>query len=213
MGEALTAEGLLAAYAAGIFPMAERRDDPELFWVDPLRRGIFPLESFHVSRSLARRMRRGDLTVSADTAFAEVVAGCAARPETWINGPIFDLYLRLHEMGHAHSVEVRAGGDLIGGVYGVALGGAFFGESMFSRRSDASKVALACLVARLREGGFRLFDAQFQTPHLRSLGCIEVSRASYRRLLREALGVRAAFGAAGPVALPQGVEQRSAQTS
>jgi leucyl/phenylalanyl-tRNA--protein transferase len=213
VGDALTPDRLLAAYAAGIFPMAERRDDPELFWVDPQRRGIIPLDGFHVSRSLARRLRRGEYRVSADMAFAEVVAGCADRPETWINAPIFDLYLRLHEMGHAHSIEVYEAGRLVGGVFGVALGGAFFGESMFSRRTDASKVALACLVDRLRGGGFRLFDAQFQTTHLRSLGCIEVSRATYRRLLREALPVRADLGPAGPVGQPQGMLQRSAQTS
>ena len=193
--------------------MAERRDDPELFWVDPLRRGIIPLDGFHVSRSLGRRLRREEYRVTADKAFAEVVTGCADRPETWINAPIFDVYLRLHEMGYAHSIEVREAERLVGGVYGVALGGAFFGESMFSRRTDASKVALACLVDRLRQGGFRLFDVQFQTPHLRSLGCIEVSRAIYRRLLREALSVKADFGSAGPVSRPQGMLQRSAQAS
>ncbi len=213
MADTLTPELLLTGYAQGIFPMAERRDDPEVFWVDPLRRGIFPLDSFHVSRSLARRMRRGDLKVTADTAFAAVLAGCADRPETWINGPIRDLYLRLHGMGHAHSVEVWQNRVLVGGVYGVALGGAFFGESMFSRSTDASKVALAHLVARLRESGFRLFDAQFQTRHLQSLGCIEVSRATYRRLLREALRARADFGPPGPVASPQDRLQPRAQTS
>lgn len=193
--------------------MAERRDDPELFWVDPLRRGIFPLDAFHVSRSLARRLRRRQHAVTADMAFAEVLAGCAERPETWINTTIFELYLRLYEMGHAHSIEVREDGRLVGGVYGVALGGAFFGESMFSRRTDASKVALTYLVDRLRRGGFRLFDAQFQTQHLRSLGCIEVNRSTYRRLLRDALVVEADFGPAGPVAALQEVLQRSAQTS
>jgi leucyl/phenylalanyl-tRNA--protein transferase len=127
VAEALTPELLLAGYATGIFPMAERRDDPELFWVDPARRGVFPLESFHVSRSLSRRIRRGDFAVTADTDFAAVVEGCADRPETWINAPIRALYLALHERGHAHSVEVWAGTELAGGVFGVALGGAFFG--------------------------------------------------------------------------------------
>ena len=213
MAEKLTPELLLRGYATGIFPMAERRDDPELFWVDPLRRGIFPLDGFHVSRSLARRMRRGEFAVTADSDFASVVEGCADRPETWINAPIRELYLRLHGMGHAHSIEVHAGGELVGGVFGVALGGAFFGESMFSRRTDASKVALACLVERLGAGGFTLFDAQFQTPHLKSLGCVEVTRTTYRRLLREALTVQARFGPPGPVLPDQGMLQRSAQTS
>jgi leucyl/phenylalanyl-tRNA--protein transferase len=213
MADTLTPELLLAGYAQGIFPMAERRDDPEVFWVDPLRRGIFPLENFHVSRSLARRMRRGDLRVTADLAFAAVLDGCAGRRETWINAPIRDLYLQLHATGHAHSLEVWQDDALAGGVYGVALGGAFFGESMFSRVTDASKVALAHLVARLRQGGFRLFDAQFQTTHLQSLGCVEVSRVAYRRLLREALQVRAEFGPAGPVVPGQDWLQPSAQTS
>jgi leucyl/phenylalanyl-tRNA--protein transferase len=199
MAQKLTPDVLLSGYAAGIFPMAERRDDPDLFWVDPLRRGIIPLDRFHVSRSLARRMRRGDLAVTADTAFAEVVSGCAERAETWINAPIFDLYLQLHALGYGHSIEVRKDGALVGGVYGVALGGAFFGESMFSRVTDASKVALANLVARLRAGGFTLFDAQFQTAHLRSLGCIEVDRTAYRRLLKAALRQQADFGPPGPV--------------
>ncbi len=199
MAQKLTPDVLLSGYAAGIFPMAERRDDPDLFWVDPLRRGIIPLDRFHVSRSLARRMRRGDLAVTADTAFAEVVSGCAERAETWINAPIFDLYLQLHALGYGHSIEVRQDGALVGGVYGVALGGAFFGESMFSRVTDASKVALANLVARLRAGGFTLFDAQFQTAHLRSLGCIEVDRTAYRRLLKAALRQQADFGPPGPV--------------
>jgi leucyl/phenylalanyl-tRNA---protein transferase len=211
--EKLTPELLLTGYATGIFPMAERREDPDLFWVDPLRRGIFPLDQFHISRSLSRRIRRGEFHVTADLDFDGVVAGCAGRPETWINRPIHALYLDLHRMGHAHSVEVWSGSDLVGGVYGVVLGGAFFGESMFSRRTDASKIALAYLVERLRSGGFTLFDTQFQTPHLKSLGCIEVARATYRRLLREALSVKAVFGGAGPMSPPQDIVQRSAQTS
>jgi leucyl/phenylalanyl-tRNA--protein transferase len=213
VAETLTPELLLTGYATGIFPMAERRDDPELFWVDPLRRGLFPLDRFHISHSLARRIRREDYTVTADRAFAEVVAGCADRPETWINAPIFALYCRLHDMGHAHSIEVWDKDRLVGGVYGVTLGAAFFGESMFSRRTDASKVALAYLVDRLARGGFRLFDTQFQTPHLKSLGCIEVSRATYRRLLREALSEEADFDLPGPIPSGQELLQLSAQTS
>jgi leucyl/phenylalanyl-tRNA--protein transferase len=211
--ETLTPDLLLTGYASGIFPMAEHRDDPELFWVDPQRRGIFPLDRFHISRSLARRIRAGGFTVTADTAFAAVVEGCADRAETWINAPIFDLYCRLHAMGYANSIEVWEGTDLVGGVYGVTLGAAFFGESMFSRRTDASKVALAYLVDRLRAGGFRLFDTQFQTPHLQSLGCIEVSRGTYRRLLREALGMEADFNRVRTIPTPQEMLQRSAQTS
>ncbi len=213
MTEKLTPELLLMGYATGIFPMAERRDDPELFWVDPLRRGIIPLDSFHVSRSLARRIRREDYSVTADLNFQGVVAGCADRQETWINKPIHSLYLELYRLGHAHSVEVWDGTELVGGVYGVVLGGSFFGESMFSRRTDASKVALVYLVDRLQTGGFKLFDAQFQTPHLKSLGCIEVPRASYRSLLRQALAVQANFGESGTMQVPQGIRQRNAQTS
>jgi leucyl/phenylalanyl-tRNA---protein transferase len=195
-GEDISPELLLEAYRQGVFPMAESRDDPEVFWVDPKRRGIIPLDGFHVSRSLGRTLRQGRFRVSFDRAFEEVVAGCAARPETWINGPIAELYAELHRSGHAHSVEVWDGDLLAGGVYGVALGGAFFGESMFSRRTDASKVALYHLIERLRAGGFRLFDTQFLTPHLASLGGIEVSRPLYRKLLGEALARPAQFGLA-----------------
>ncbi len=184
----LTPEHLLRAYAAGIFPMAERRDDPAIHWVDPRRRGVFPLDGFRISRSLARAIRRNDYAITADTDFAAVVAACAARPETWINAPIAELYAGLHRAGHAHSVELRGlDGALLGGVYGVTLGAAFFGESMFSRRRDASKVALAWLVHRLRAGGFTLFDTQFLTPHLASLGAIEIGRAEYHRRLAEAV--------------------------
>ena len=194
----ITPELLLHAYAMGIFPMADGRDDPTIHWVDPRRRGVFPLERFHISRSLARRMRRGGYEVRADTAFAEVVTACAAREETWINGPIFDLYAALHRQGHAHSLEIWREGALVGGVYGVVLGAAFFGESMFSRETDASKLALAHLVARLRAGGFRLFDTQFLTAHLASLGAVEISRADYRARLAEALTLAADFGPPGP---------------
>jgi leucyl/phenylalanyl-tRNA--protein transferase len=193
----LTPDILLKAYAAGIFPMAESADDKELFWVDPERRGILPLDAFHVSRRLGRALRRGTFAVSADTAFAAVIRGCAeaseTRPSTWINDEIVRLYTALFERGAAHSVECWRDGELVGGLYGVSLGAAFFGESMFSRVSDASKVALVHLVARLRQGGFRLLDTQFLTPHLAQFGVIEISRARYHRLLAEALRYRAVF--------------------
>jgi leucyl/phenylalanyl-tRNA---protein transferase len=189
----ITPEILLRAYAMGIFPMAEGRDDPDIHWVDPRRRGLLPLDGFHLSRSLARRMRREGFTVSVDRAFDAVVTACAEREETWISHRIQSLYASLHQTGHAHSIEVWQGERLVGGVYGVVLGAAFFGESMFSRVTDASKVALAHAVDRLRAGGFRLFDTQFLTPHLASLGGVEVPRAAYHRMLAEALAHQALF--------------------
>lgn len=209
---AITPELVLNAYASGLFPMAETRDDDELFWVDPRRRGIIPLDGFHVSRSLARRIRRGDYEIRIDNDFPAVIDACADRPDTWINAPIRALFCQLHAMGHAHCVEVWQDGALAGGVYGLAIGGAFFGESMFSRRRDGSKIALAYLVDRLRRGGFVLFDTQFLTPHLASLGGIEIPRARYRRALAEALAREADF-TAPPPASPQDVVQRSTQTS
>ncbi|MCE8521959.1 leucyl/phenylalanyl-tRNA--protein transferase [Ruegeria pomeroyi] len=208
----LAPELLLHGYSIGIFPMAEHRDDPEVFWVDPMRRGVFPLDSFHLSRSLARRMRRGDYQVSIDRDFAGVVDGCADRAETWINPEIRASYLALHRLGHAHSLEIWDGTQLIGGVYGVVLGAAFFGESMFSRRTDASKIALAHLVDRLRQTGFILFDTQFLTAHLASLGAVEIPRAEYRRRLERALDGSADFSAVIEQS-PQGVIQRITQTS
>ena len=197
---------LLQAYAGGIFPMAESADDPELFWVDPTRRGIIPLDAFHVPRRLKRVVRRGRFAVRCDTAFAAVMRGCAAasetRPSTWINDEIIRLYGALFEAGAAHSVECWRDGALVGGLYGVSLGAAFFGESMFSCASDASKVALVHLVARLRLGGYRLLDTQFVTPHLAQFGAVEITRARYRRLLAEALRYRAAF----PLELPAGAD-------
>ncbi|SDI12695.1 leucyl/phenylalanyl-tRNA--protein transferase [Lutimaribacter saemankumensis] len=180
---------LLHAYAAGVFPMAETRSDPDLFWVDPRRRGVIPLDGFHISRSLARAIRRGDYRVSIDRDFAGVVDGCADREETWISERIRTLYMSLFDLNRAHSLEVwdESGTYLIGGVYGVTLGRAFFGESMFSRRRDASKIALAWLVDHLRRCGFTLFDTQFLTPHLASLGGVEIPRAEYRARLAEAL--------------------------
>lgn len=187
----ITAQQLLRAYATGIFPMAESRDDPGFFWVDPRRRGVLPLEGFHISRSLSRRIRSGGYSLSLNASFDEVVAACAAREETWINEEIRALYLALHDIGHAHSFEVWQDNVLAGGVYGVTLGGAFFGESMFSNRTDGSKLALAHLVAHLRECGFELFDTQFLTPHLASLGAVEISRSEYRDRLAQALRIEA----------------------
>ncbi|RRH77404.1 leucyl/phenylalanyl-tRNA--protein transferase [Falsigemmobacter faecalis] len=189
----LSPELLLRAYAMGIFPMAEGRDDPEIHWIDPRRRGIFPLDQFHISRSLARRIRRGGYEAVVNQDFAATVQACAAREETWINEEIFTLYTALHAAGFAHSQEIRMDGALVGGVYGVVLGGAFFGESMFSRVTDGSKLALAHLMARLQAGGFTLFDTQFLTPHLASLGAIEIPRAEYRRRLTQALETEADF--------------------
>jgi leucyl/phenylalanyl-tRNA--protein transferase len=193
----LTPEILLNAYAMGIFPMAESRDDPVIHWVDPKHRGIFPLNGFHVSRSLQRRILKADFSITIDRDFAGVLAGCAGRPETWINGEIATLYMALHARGAAHSLEVWHGTNLVGGVYGVVIGAAFFGESMFSRATDASKLALAHLVHRLRAGGFELFDTQFLTPHLASLGAVEIPRAEYHRRLRTALARRAQFDPPG----------------
>jgi leucyl/phenylalanyl-tRNA---protein transferase len=193
----LTPELLLRAYAAGIFPMAESADDPELFWVDPADRGVLPLENFHLPRRLARTIRADRFTVVCDRDFARVMRGCAERttdrPQNWINDEIIAVYTALYRAGQAHSMEAYIGEQLVGGLYGVALGGAFFGESMFSRVTDASKVALAHLVARLIRGGFRLLDTQFVTEHLQRFGATEISRARYRRLLDEALATRAYF--------------------
>ena len=208
----LTADLLLRAYAMGIFPMAERRDDAQVFWVDPRRRGIIPLDGFRISRSLARRMRRGKHEVTVDRDFAGVLDGCAGRRETWISERLRALYLDLHRMGHAHSLEVWQDGTLAGGVYGVVLGAAFFGESMFSRRTDASKIALAYLVDRLRRGGFVLFDTQFLTAHLASLGAVEIGRDDYHRRLARALEMSADF-LAPPIPTAQDVIQCNTQTS
>jgi len=208
----LTPELLLHGYSIGIFPMAEHRDDPEIFWVDPRRRGVFPLDGFHISRSLARAMRRTRFTITTNTAFNDVVTGCADRADTWINAEIFSLYAQLHRLGHAHALEVWEDDMLVGGVYGVTLGRAFFGESMFSRRDNASKIALACLVDRLNRGGFTLFDTQFLTPHLASLGAQEITRAAYHARLEMALMKTADFTAPA-AASPQDVVQRMTQMS
>jgi len=200
----LTPEILVRAYAAGIFPMAESTDDPELFWVDPRRRGILPLDAFHVPRRLRRVVRRQIFEIRCDSAFEDVIRGCAEasekRPNTWINDEIVRLYAALFAHGAAHSVECWRDGRLVGGLYGVSLGAAFFGESMFSAETDASKVALVHLVARLRLCGFRLLDTQFLTPHLARFGGIEITRRHYHRLLAHALSYRAVF----PSSLPDG---------
>jgi leucyl/phenylalanyl-tRNA--protein transferase len=193
LSPSLSSDLILNAYARGIFPMSEGREDEGLFWVDPEQRGVFPLDNFRISRSLAKLIRKEPYQIKIDHDFAGVIEGCADRSETWINDEIFAIYLDLFAKGHAHSVEVWDEGVLIGGVYGVTLRGAFFGESMFSRRPNASKIALAYLIARLNAGGFTLFDTQFLTDHLASLGAIEITRASYHQALRAALAVEANF--------------------
>ena len=210
------ARDLLACYARGVFPMADAREDERVFLIDPERRGVLPLEGFHVSHRLARTVRGDPFEIRTDTAFREVVRACAesgpGRLETWINHPIEDLYVQLHEIGHAHSVECWRDGTLVGGLYGVALAGAFFGESRFSRARDASKVALTHLVGRLILGGFRLLDAQFMTDHLTQFGAVEISRLDYHRRLALALSAEADFqraGAAGGVDALQAISQAS----
>jgi leucyl/phenylalanyl-tRNA--protein transferase len=194
MTEPLDPDLLLRAYATGVFPMADSREAADVYWVEPRQRAILPLDGFHLSRSLKKVLRSGRFNVTFDRAFAEVVRGCAARDDTWINARIEQSCLLLHAAGHAHSVEVRENEALVGGLYGVRLGGAFFGESMFSRADDASKVALAWLVARLKTGGFKLLDCQFMTEHLRSLGAREIPQADYLKLLASALGASSTAG-------------------
>jgi len=189
----LSPELMIRAYAAGIFPMSDGVDQPGIFWVDPQRRGVFPLDRFHVSRSLKRRLARGGFEVSVNRDFPAVVAACANRPETWINSEIFATYLALNLQGHAHSVEVWMDGALAGGIFGVTLGAAYFGESMFSHRTDGSKIALFHLMSRLNAGGYQLFDTQFITEHLQSLGAVEIPRSDYRRQLQQAVTSPADF--------------------
>lgn len=193
----LNPEIILRAYAVGLFPMAERHDDSTLYWIDPEKRGILPLDKFHIPRRLRRTIRSGQFEVRCDTAFEEIIRLCAEpaddRSETWINDEIVRLYVDLYEMGRAHSVETWLDGQLVGGLYGVSLGGAFFGESMFSRVSDASKFALVHLVARLRKGGYELLDTQFVTTHLHQFGTVEIHRSGYRQLLSAALNIAATF--------------------
>ena len=189
---------LLRAYSVGVFPMASTREAPDVFWVEPKKRGVLPLDRFHLSRSLAKVLRSERFAITVDRAFGRVVAACAEatpdRPDTWINPEIECAYAELYRRGYAHSVETWCDGTLVGGLYGVRLGAAFFGESMFSRASNASKVAIAHLVARLRVGGFRLLDCQFLTEHLASLGAVEVGREDYVALLDSALGLGSTAG-------------------
>lgn len=191
----LTPSILLSAYCQGCFPMAE--DDGTIYWYDPDPRTIIPLDGFHLSRSLARRLRRGGFAVRYDTAFGQVMTACAAsapgREETWISDEFIDVYTRLHEASFAHSVEVWMDGELVGGVYGVSIGGLFAGESMFSRRTDASKIALVHLVERLNQNGFALFDVQFTTEHLKRLGAVEIPRTEYKKRLAHALTLDVQF--------------------
>ena len=195
----LTPDLVLCAYAIGLFPMANDRYDPTVHWIEPQRRGIIPLDAFHVPRSLRKALRRGPFEIRVDTAFGAVIEACAEeredRPRTWLNDELIAIYEELHRRGHAHSVECWRPGEerLVGGLYGVSMGAAFFGESMFSFERDASKVALVALVERLRAGGFRLLDTQFVTDHLRRFGATEVPREAYRRLLRDALAAEARF--------------------
>jgi leucyl/phenylalanyl-tRNA--protein transferase len=193
----ITPQVLLKAYAVGIFPMAESADDPGLYWIEPEQRGIIPLDGFHVSRRLARTVRSDRFEVRIDTDFDAVIAGCAEgtseRSKTWINGRIRRLYGDLFRLGHCHTIETWHEGRLVGGLYGVKIGAAFFGESMFSRERDASKVALVHLVARLKAGGFRLLDTQFTTPHLKQFGAVDIDRRRYHRLLEAAIIEEADF--------------------
>jgi leucyl/phenylalanyl-tRNA--protein transferase len=209
----LTPEILLRAYASGVFPMAEDRNDPTLYWVDPDARGILPLESFHVSRRLARKIKQDVFRITIDKAFVQVIESCAApargRETTWINDEIISLYSGLARLGHAHSVEAwNETGDLVGGLYGVSLGAAFFGESMFSRETDASKIALTHLVARLCAGDFHLLDTQFVTDHLASFGAVEIPREAYHARLEAAMRHEADF-----YSLPEGFSGEDALQS
>ncbi|MBO9123611.1 MULTISPECIES: leucyl/phenylalanyl-tRNA--protein transferase [unclassified Rhizobium] len=188
----ITPEILLRAYSIGLFPMAESADDPEIFWVEPDLRGVLPLNDFHVSKSLAKTVRRKPFEIRFDHDFEAVIAACAeetsGRPSTWINQTIRSLYASLFRMGHAHTVEAWDGDQLVGGLYGVSLGAAFFGESMFSRRTDASKICLVHLVERLKEKGFVLLDTQFTTEHLKTFGAIDVPKDEYEHMLAKAMG-------------------------
>lgn len=210
----LTPDLLLEAYEVGFFPMAEGRDSAQLRWYAPPQRGVFPLDRFHISRSLRRRILHSPFQVRTDHDFSGTIMACADRPETWINDALFNVYRDLYHRGHAHSVEVWDGADLVGGVFGVTLGAAFFGESMFSRRTDTSKIALAYLVHRLRAGGFTLFDAQFITRHLSSLGAVQIPVETYRVRLQDAVRRHADFDAQGRVPEPSDVvTQCTGQTS
>lgn len=204
---------LLRAYAAGVFPMAQAADAEDIFWVDPRRRGVLPLDDFHIPRSLKKRIRRGGFFVTVNRDFDGVLNGCAARDETWINPEIAQLYRELHAEGRAQSIEVWMDGVLAGGLYGVKLGAAWFGESMFSLRPDASKIALVWLMARLKHGGFTLLDTQFVTDHLKGFGATEIDRAAYHDQLNAALHRKADFFSLPEGASAETVLQLSTQTS
>ncbi len=193
MRGAISPRLLLQAYASGIFPMAENKEDTSVFWVEPENRGILPLDAFHIPHSLRRVIRKGVFDVRFDTDFRSVMSGCADRPETWINNQILNAYCTLFDLGFAHSVECWQDNVLVGGLYGVSMGGAFFGESMFSKKTDASKVALCHLVERLKKGGFVLLDTQFITAHLARFGAIEIPQSDYLVLLDKALDLKACF--------------------
>ena len=213
----ITADIVLKAYATGVFPMSEGRDNREMFWVDPEQRGILPLDSFHLSRRLRRTVRQDGYDLRIDSAFGAVMNACAApasgRWSTWINHEIQDLFTELHRRGFAHSVEIWRNGELAGGLYGIALGAAFFGESMFSRRTDASKIALVHLVGRLRAGGFQLLDIQFITDHLRQFGAIEIPRRDYHSRLASALSGAGDFWLSGRSLSASSILQSITQTS
>lgn len=213
----ITPDIVLRAYAAGVFPMSEGRHDPHMFWVDPKQRGILPLDRFHLPKRLARTVRRDVYEVSVNTAFGEIIEACSepapGRWSTWINDEIIRLFTALHERGFAHSVECWSGSELAGGLYGISLGGAFFGESMFSRRTDASKVALVHLIGRLKRAGFSLLDTQFVTDHLRQFGAREIPRDDYHLLLERAINYSADFSLGGSALSSSEVLQSITQTS
>ena len=213
----LTPEILLNAYTHGIFPMAETRDDPEIFWVDPERRGIFPLEQFRVSKSLRKKIKQNKFKITVDTCFRQVMKECAApsegRENTWINRTILDLYTELHLNGNAHPIEVWREDQLVGGLYGVSFASVFCGESMFSKEADASKIALTALVSRLKHGGFQLLDTQFLTEHLASLGAVEISREEYHRRLDQASTSKSDFYSLGLDCSSEEILQSITQTS
>ncbi len=213
----ITVIDLLNAYANGIFPMSDSRDDPDIHWVEPHQRGILPLADFHIPRRLKRTIRQSPYSITVNASFKDCVLRCAESSErrdtTWINDRIIDLYTELHEHGFAHSIESWRGSEMVGGLYGVSLGGAFFGESMFSTQTDASKIALAYLVARLKVGGYALLDTQFITDHLRQFGAVEIPQSQYLDLLRTALNIEPDFYKLPEDASPDDVLQSITQTS
>lgn len=211
--QSITTEHLIYAYCRGIFPMAEHRNSPELFWVDPRHRGILPLDHIHISRSLARKMRSAPYTVHINSCFSQVIDGCADRDNTWISAEIKSLFEELHAKGMAHSLEIKQNSALIGGIYGLAIGGCFFGESMFSRQTDGSKLALVHLCDHLRQCGYTLFDTQFITDHLARMGAIEISRSEFHKRLGEALKLRPHAIDTAALATPQEVLQRNGHKS